>query len=68
MKRVLILAAQAPFINGGAEMLVLSLQRELQRRGFAADIAQVPFKWYPPEEIVRQGTHTGVALASVLAR
>lgn len=54
MKRVLILAAQAPFINGGAEMLVLSLQRELQRRGFAADIAQVPFKWYPPEEIVRQ--------------
>ena len=54
MKRVLILAAQAPFINGGAEMLVLSLQRELQRRGFGADIAQVPFKWYPPEEIVRQ--------------
>ncbi len=54
MKRILICAAQAPFINGGAEMLVLSLQRELVRRGFAADVAQVPFKWYPPEEIVRQ--------------
>jgi glycosyltransferase involved in cell wall biosynthesis len=54
MKRVLICAAQAPFINGGAEMLVLSLQRELTRRGFLADVAQVPFKWYPPEEIVRQ--------------
>lgn len=35
-------------------MLVLSLQRELVRRGFITDIAQVPFKWYPPEEIVRQ--------------
>ncbi len=54
MKKVLICAAQAPFINGGAEMLVLSLQRELVRRGFLTDVAQVPFKWYPPEEIVRQ--------------
>ena len=54
MKRVLICAAQAPFINGGAEMLVLSLQRELVRRGYLADVAQVPFNWYPPEEIVRQ--------------
>ena len=35
-------------------MLVLSLQRELERRGYLADVAQVPFKWYPPEEIVRQ--------------
>ena len=35
-------------------MLVLSLQRELTRRGYLADVAQVPFKWYPPEEIVRQ--------------
>lgn len=35
-------------------MLVASLQRELVRRGFLADVAQVPFKWYPPEEIVRQ--------------
>ncbi len=52
--RVLICAAQAPFINGGAEMLVLSLQRELVRRGFRAEVAQVPFKWYPPEEIIRQ--------------
>jgi glycosyltransferase involved in cell wall biosynthesis len=54
LRRILICAAQAPFINGGAEMLVLSLQRELARRGFLADVAQVPFKWYPPEEIVRQ--------------
>jgi len=53
-KRILICAAQAPFITGGAEMLVRSLERELSRRGFLADVAQVPFKWYPPEEIVRQ--------------
>ena len=54
MKRVLICAAQAPFISGGAELLVLSLQRELGRRGYLVDVAQVPFKWYPPEEILRQ--------------
>lgn len=53
-RRVLICAAQAPFIHGGAEMLVSSLQRELSRRGFLADVAQVPFRWYPPEELVRQ--------------
>ncbi|MEO5760915.1 MAG: glycosyltransferase family 4 protein [Vicinamibacteria bacterium] len=54
MSRILICAAQAPFITGGAEMLVTTLQRELTRRGFQADVAQVPFKWYPPEEIIRQ--------------
>ncbi len=54
MKTVLVLAVQAPFIVGGAEILVSELRANLQRRGFKVDVANVPFKWYPPSEIVRQ--------------
>jgi glycosyltransferase involved in cell wall biosynthesis len=54
MKTVLVCAAQAPFIVGGAEILVSELRAQLARRGFAADVANVPFKWYPVSELVRQ--------------
>jgi glycosyltransferase involved in cell wall biosynthesis len=54
MKTVLIAAAQAPFITGGAEILVSELRANLERRGFRVDVAAVPFKWYPVSEIVRQ--------------
>ena len=54
MKTVLVCAAQAPFITGGAEILVSELKSNLERRGFRADVASVPFKWYPVSEIVRQ--------------
>ena len=54
MKTVLICAAQAPFIVGGAEILVSELRQNLERRGFRVDVAAVPFKWYPVSEIVRQ--------------
>ena len=54
MKTVLVCAAQAPFITGGAEILVSELRTNLERRGFRADVAAVPFKWYPVSELVRQ--------------
>jgi glycosyltransferase involved in cell wall biosynthesis len=54
MKTVLVCAAQAPFIVGGAEILVSELKQNLERRGFRVDVAGVPFKWYPVSEIVRQ--------------
>jgi glycosyltransferase involved in cell wall biosynthesis len=54
MKTVLICAAQAPFVVGGAEILVSELRSHLQRRGFQVDVAAVPFKWYPSSELVRQ--------------
>jgi glycosyltransferase involved in cell wall biosynthesis len=54
MKSALICAAQAPFITGGAEILVRELRDNLARRGFQVDVAGVPFKWYPVSEIVRQ--------------
>jgi glycosyltransferase involved in cell wall biosynthesis len=54
MKTVLVCAAQAPFVTGGAEILVSELRANLERRGFRVDVAQVPFKWYPVSELVRQ--------------
>jgi glycosyltransferase involved in cell wall biosynthesis len=54
MRTVLIAAVQAPFITGGAEILVQELRSNLDRRGFRVDVAAVPFKWYPVTEIVRQ--------------
>jgi glycosyltransferase involved in cell wall biosynthesis len=54
MKTVVIAAVQAPFIVGGAEILVTELRKNLERRGFLVDVASVPFKWYPVSEIVRQ--------------
>ncbi len=54
MKSVLVCAVQAPFITGGAEILVSELRKNLERRGFRTDVASVPFKWYPVPEITRQ--------------
>ncbi len=54
MKRVLVCAVQAPFVVGGAEILTGELAKHLKHRGFAVDVAQVPFKWYPVSELVRQ--------------
>jgi glycosyltransferase involved in cell wall biosynthesis len=54
MKTVLIAAAQAPFVVGGAEILVSELRAQLERRSFRVDVVAVPFRWYPPSEIVRQ--------------
>ncbi len=54
MKSVVIAAVQAPFITGGAEILVNELRAHLVRRGLRVDVANVPFKWYPVAEIPRQ--------------
>jgi glycosyltransferase involved in cell wall biosynthesis len=54
MKTVLVCAAQAPFVTGGAEILVRDLVAHLVRRGFRADVVAVPFHGHPPSELVRQ--------------
>jgi glycosyltransferase involved in cell wall biosynthesis len=54
MKTALVCAVQAPFIVGGAEILVSELRANLERRGFKVDVANVPFKWYPVSELPRQ--------------
>ena len=51
-KTILVLEAQVPFVHGGAEIHVRELLRELQARGYAAELVSVPFKWYPKDEIL----------------
>lgn len=46
-KRVVVLHAQAPFIRGGAELMVENLTLHLRQRGFEAELIAMPFKWYP---------------------
>ena len=51
-KKVAICAAQVPFVRGGAELLSEELKKELIIRGFNAEIIQLPYKWYPKEQIL----------------
>src|SRR5439155_5723513 len=50
--RILIATTQVPFVRGGAEVLAESLRDALLAAGHQAEIAAIPFKWYPPERIL----------------
>lgn len=52
MARVLVCTAQVPFASGGAERHAAGLVRELRVAGHETDLVQIPFKWYPREEIL----------------
>ena len=54
MKTVVVCAAQAPFVSGGAEIHVRELVANLKRRGFRVDVVSLPFHGYPPSEVPRQ--------------
>ena len=43
-----------PFVSGGAEACASGLRQALLEHGHEAEIVSIPFKWYPPDEIVRQ--------------
>jgi glycosyltransferase involved in cell wall biosynthesis len=53
-RTVIVCEAKVPFIEGGAEMHVSGLVAELQRQGYRAERASIPFKWYPKEELLKQ--------------
>jgi glycosyltransferase involved in cell wall biosynthesis len=53
-RSICVCAVQAPFIVGGAEILVTELAQSLKSRGFLVDVVNVPFKWYPVQDIVKQ--------------
>lgn len=50
--RILVLEAQVPFVEGGAELHVRSLLAQLTARGHEAALVALPFKWYPKREIL----------------
>ncbi len=52
MANILVCTAQVPFLSGGAERHAAGLVRELKAHGNRVDLVQLPFKWYPREEIL----------------
>ena len=50
--RIIIANAQVPFVRGGAELLAEGLKNAFQAAGHEAEIAAIPFKWYPPERLL----------------
>jgi glycosyltransferase involved in cell wall biosynthesis len=53
IRNVLICTTQVPFTTGGAESHVEGLRRAFVNAGYNAEVAALPFKWYPPSEIMR---------------
>jgi len=53
IRNVLICTTQVPFTTGGAESHVENLRRALIEHGYNAETVALPFKWYPPGEIMR---------------
>jgi glycosyltransferase involved in cell wall biosynthesis len=52
--RIAVCHPHAAFTRGGAEMHTESLTKALREAGHEAEIVSVPFKWYPPSELIHQ--------------
>ncbi len=50
--KIAVCMAQVPFVKGGAEYLCDNLYKELVARNFEVEYIKIPFKWYPPQEII----------------
>lgn len=53
IKTIAVCAAQVPFFKGGAEAHVNGLVRELEERGYEVDLINIPYKWYPYEQLLK---------------
>ena len=53
-RTICICSVQAPLITGGAEILVGELAAQLKTRGYAVDVVNIPFKWYPVRDLIKQ--------------
>jgi glycosyltransferase involved in cell wall biosynthesis len=54
MKTALVCAVQAPFVTGGAEILVRELLDKLKHRGFRVEVVEIPFQSGPGTAVLRQ--------------
>ncbi len=52
--RIAICHPQTPFLRGGGEYHTEGLARALRETGHDVDVLPIPFKWYPPNELVHQ--------------
>ena len=53
IKSIAVCAAQVPFFKGGAEAHVNGLIRELRKRGYEVELINIPYKWYPHEQLFK---------------
>lgn len=53
IRTVIVAATQVPFERGGAEWHARALVEELKKRGFLADLVQIPFQWDPRRDVLR---------------
>jgi glycosyltransferase involved in cell wall biosynthesis len=52
--RIAVCHPHTPFARGGAEMHTESLTRALRDAGQQVDVISIPYKWYPPAELIHQ--------------
>lgn len=50
--RVALLNTMVPFVHGGAELLAANLAKAIREAGHEVEMVNLPFKWYPPRNIV----------------
>jgi len=50
--KIALCTVQVPFVKGGAEYLCDSLYNEMIKRDYEIEYIKIPFKWYPPQEII----------------
>lgn len=53
VKTIAVCAAQVPFFKGGAELHVRGLVDSLRAGGFDVDVINIPYKWYPHDQLLR---------------
>ena len=53
MKTIAVCAAQVPFFRGGAEAHVQGLVNNLRGRGYEVELINIPYKWYPHEQLLK---------------
>ncbi len=51
--KIVICAVQVPFVRGGAEINSETLYKEMLKRNYDVEYVNIPFKWYPPQQIVK---------------
>ncbi|MBN2381835.1 glycosyltransferase family 4 protein [bacterium] len=51
--KICVCTVQVPFVRGGAESMAENLIKALQERGHQVEQINIPFKWYPKEQLVR---------------
>jgi glycosyltransferase involved in cell wall biosynthesis len=53
IRTIAVCAAQVPFFQGGAEAHVNGLVDNLRGHGYAVDLINIPYKWYPHGQLLK---------------